>query len=169
MDEYDDNPYKSPAEVVEVRLPGELPGLASRLTRLGAVLIDAVIAMAITVPIMFLTGYFARAMKQQVSLGEMVLYSVFGFVVYMLLHGYLLATQGQSIGKMLLGVRIVDYHTGEILSLGKLVGLRMAPIGIVSMIPFVGALASLVDVMFIFGSEKRCVHDLIAGTKVVNA
>ncbi len=28
---------------------------------------------------------------------------------------------------------------------------------------------SIVDILFIFGSERRCVHDLIAGTKVVEA
>ena len=149
--------------------PHELPELASRLTRLGAVLVDAFIGIVITVPITILTGYLGRAMKQQVSPAELVLYSVLGFAIYMLLHGYLLATQGQSIGKMLLHVRIVDYSTGELLPLGKLVGLRLVPVWIVSMIPCVGGLLALFDILVIFGSEQRCIHDLIAGTKVVKA
>jgi hypothetical protein len=37
--------------------------------------------------------------------------------------------------------------------------------GILSNIPFY----VLVDVLFIFGSEQRCLHDLIAKTKVVQA
>jgi hypothetical protein len=31
----------------------------------------------------------------------------------------------------------------------------------------VGPYLSLVDVIFIYGSERRCLHDLLAGTKVV--
>ena len=32
-----------------------------------------------------------------------------------------------------------------------------------------GGLFGLVDILFIFGSERRCIHDLIAQTKVVVA
>jgi len=31
-----------------------------------------------------------------------------------------------------------------------------------------GRIFGLVDILFIFGKEKRCNHDIIAGTKVVN-
>jgi hypothetical protein len=35
--------------------------------------------------------------------------------------------------------------------------------GLLGIIPFYG----FVDVLFIFGQERRCLHDLIAGTRVV--
>ena len=34
-------------------------------------------------------------------------------------------------------------------------------------IPLIGTVFSLVDVGFIFGKERRCLHDRIAGTCVV--
>jgi hypothetical protein len=37
------------------------------------------------------------------------------------------------------------------------------------LVPFLGGLVALVDVLFIFGPSKRCLHDLVAGTKVVEA
>lgn len=167
METPDVNPYQTSTEFAEKQVPGGTP-LASRLTRLGAALLDALIGLAITAPVMILTGYFERAMNQQVSLVEVAVYSAGGMVVYLLLHGYLLATRGQTIGKMVVRVRIVDYNTDEILPFGKLFGLRVLPVWIAAMIPFGGCLA-LIDVLFIFGSEQRCVHDLIAGTKVVVA
>ncbi len=170
MSSNQDNPYASPVEKGSAVERGSAPSteLASRLLRLGAALIDGCIGIAISLPVMIFTGYVERAMRQQVGAVEIVLYSLGGLGAYLLLHGYLLATQGQSIGKMVLGIRIVDYNTGQILPLAKLLGLRLLPVVIVSMIPCVGAL-SIVDVLFIFGSEKRCVHDLIANTKVVRA
>ena len=36
------------------------------------------------------------------------------------------------------------------------------------MIPVLGPLFSLVNVCFIFREDRRCIHDLIAGTQVVN-
>lgn len=90
-------------------------------------------------------------------------------IIFLLLHGYLLATRGQTIGKMLLGVRIVDYNTDQLLSFGKLIGLRVVPVWMVSLIPFAGGCLVLIDTLFIFGNERRCIHDLIAGTKVVQA
>jgi len=156
----------SPAPVESVASPRPL---ASRLARLGAAIIDAILAMAIAFPIMYATGYLQRAMQQAASLGEMVGHGVGGMVIFLLLHGYFLATRGQTIGKMAAGVRIVDYHTGQLLPFGKLVGLRVIPVWLVSAIPFAGGCLALVDTLFIFGNERRCVHDLIAGTKVVEA
>jgi hypothetical protein len=37
------------------------------------------------------------------------------------------------------------------------------------LIPGVGRWMPLIEILFIFGEERRCVHDLIAGTKVVIA
>lgn len=163
------NPYQSPltqSERPEEPTP-EFP-LASRLSRLGAVLIDGLISMFVTVPIMFFSGYFQRAMQNNVAQTEVILMTIFGIVLFMVIHGYLLATRGQTVGKLAAGVKIVDYHTNELLPIGKLVGLRYLPIWIISTLPLVSMLG-LVDVLFIFGNERRCVHDYIAGTKVIMA
>jgi uncharacterized RDD family membrane protein YckC len=44
---------------------------------------------------------------------------------------------------------------------------RMLPIQVVGIIPSVGSIiAGLVNPLFIFGKDKRCLHDYIAKTKV---
>ena len=55
---------------------------------------------------------------------------------------------------------------GAEIELLRIVLLRGLPQWIVSAIPVVNLL-TLVDVLFIFGSARRCVHDYIAGTIVV--
>ena len=170
MNTQDDNPYEAPASfTVQKPASGGQTELASRLSRLGARMVDVIISLVISIPVMISTGYLQRAAQQEVGIGEMAIYGAGGFVVYLLLHGYFLATRGQTIGKMLVGVRIVEFDTGELVSLVKLIGLRDLPITIISMIPCIGGIVALVDILMIFGAEQRCLHDLIAGTKVVKA
>ena len=69
----------------------------------------------------------------------------------------------------MVGVRIVDAATGEIVPVWKSFGLRVVVIQGIASIPVVGGLFALVDVLFIFGERRRCLHDHLAGTIVVDA
>jgi len=40
---------------------------------------------------------------------------------------------------------------------------------LIGMIPVVGSFYGLIDPLFIFGDERRCLHDMIADTKVIEA
>ena len=60
-------------------------------------------------------------------------------------------------------IKIVKYDTGKNGGFVTNVLLRAIVNGIIGIIPFYG----LVDILFIFGEERRCIHDLIAGTRVV--
>jgi len=157
-----ENPYVPPATSLEKQT-----NLADRGTRFLASIIDGLIGMAVTFPLMFFTGYLQRAVQQQVTMGEIVLYTIAGFGIFLLIHGYLLATRGQTVGKYVVGIQIVDYPMGNLLSFGKLLGLRVLPVQLLAVVPFIGGLLVLVDVLFIFTEERRCLHDLIANTKVV--
>ena len=108
-------------------------------------------------------------MSGRVSIISTLIFGVFGMVVFVLLHGYLLHTNGQTIGKRLVGTRIVSVVDNQILPLGRLLALRMLPVWVASQIPLVGGLLGIIDVLFIFSKDRRCVHDKIAGTKVINA
>jgi uncharacterized RDD family membrane protein YckC len=79
----------------------------------------------------------------------------------------LLSLRGQTLGKMLMGVRIVDYHNNSNPGFVKAVLLRACVPRLIAAIPCVGTLFALIDPLFIFGEERRCIHDRIAGTKVV--
>ena len=87
----------------------------------------------------------------------------------MTINGYLLATAGQTIGKRLVGTRIVNVSDERIPRFLPLLGARYGITWLVGLIPGVGTVYGLVDALFVFRDDRRCVHDLFAGTKVVNA
>lgn len=140
-------------------------GLAGRGARLGAYLIDWILVSVITGVIGYMTGLLERLMNQDTT--ATLLLAAIGVVVYGVINGRLLATRGQTVGKKLVGVRIVDAPTRQIVAVWKSFGLRVAVIQAITAVPLVGALFGLLDVLFIFGERRRCLHDLLAGTVVV--
>lgn len=148
----------------------EVPSnLASRWRRLGGALIDGLISMVIIVPIMLATGVLQAAFSGEgMTIGQQAAFFVVGWVVFLILNGYLLLNRGQTIGKVAVKTRIVDL-SGNIPSFGKLLVLRYLILGLVAQIPIIGSLAGLVNALFIFGKERRCLHDHMAGTRVVEA
>lgn len=94
-------------------------------------------------------------------------------LLFTLYQWYGLAVRGQTLGKRLFGIEIVD-------SLGASAGflrallLRSWVFGILvslanGFLGGLGGLLPLVDVLPIFGSERRCLHDYLAGTWVRTA
>ncbi len=77
----------------------------------------------------------------------------------------ILTRDGQTLGKKIMKIRIVRFDDGSNPGFGRAIGLRVFLNGLLGFIPFY----ALVDVLFIFGSQQRCIHDYIAGTKVVQA
>ena len=136
---------------------------------MGGAVLDGLIALAINFPVMFAAGIFAQIVEgKTMTTGQIIFFFFFGLAVFLAVNGYLLAKHGQTVGKWIVGTQIVDKDTGQILPLGKVFGLRYLPISIVSQIPVLGGLLCSVEVLFIFREDKRCVHDLIAGTRVVD-
>ena len=159
------NPYSPPSSVV-TNEEGETV-LATRGERFGGVLVDGIVLALVNLPIMYVTGYFEKAMQGTTSIGDTIIYSVMSIIIYLLLNGYLLANYGQTIGKRVVGTKIVSYQDENLLPLWKLMVYRFLPIQVVSLIPIVGGFFSLADALFIFRGDKRCIHDHIAGTKVI--
>ncbi len=141
--------------------------LANRSKRFWGVMIDVIIAMVITFPLMQLTGYWEKAANQNISITDTIILGVFGFVLFMLLHGYFLSNYGQTIGKKLIGTKIVSSDSNDILPFWKVVFVRYLPMTVMGQIPVLGGLFAMADSLFVFRKDKRCIHDLIAGTKVV--
>ena len=140
-------------------------------------MVDGFLLMAIIMPVAFGTGYYERVQTQQVGLGEQIAMSLLGMVVMLALNGYLLFARGQSIGKMLTKIQIVDARNGQLLPFLRVYVYRylwMLPISVVvTLIPgtiddiILINVVSLVDMAMIFGAPRRCLHDYIAGSKVV--
>ncbi len=159
------NPYGSPEAVVADL---DATNLAGRWERLGAAIIDTILLLVILVPLMFVGGYWQAAMAAggQVPIATTMLWAVVGFAVFVLVQWYPLNARGQTWGKRLLGIRIVDMD-GDQPTMGRLLGLRYLPVQMVGNVPVVGTVLALVNVLLIFRGDRRCGHDLIAGTQVV--
>ena len=165
----DSNPYSAPAAAVADIAPAGTQELAGRGMRLLAVIIDTIILMVILIPMMVASGYFTGMMSgARPALGTQLMWGAFSIVLFVLVQGYPLSQSAQTWGKKLLKMKIVHLD-GSQPSLGVLLGQRYVPVQVAGQVPFIGWLLSLVDVLFIFGQERRCIHDLIAGTRVVVA
>ena len=161
----ENNPYGAPDSDVQVQ-SSEVNNLASRWTRLFAAIIDGFLSAIVAAPLIFYFEVFDKAMAgEELGDGLTVFLTLLGIVGFMLLHGYLLKTKGQTIGKLALGIKTVTLDD-QLPNFGNLISKRYLPIWVVQLVPVINILA-LIDVLFIFRSDKRCVHDLIAGTKVV--
>jgi uncharacterized RDD family membrane protein YckC len=142
--------------------------MASRWKRLSGSLIDSIAAMTILLPVIFFTGLFKQIEQGlQMSTSQYLFFFILGWVVFMALNGYLLSNSGQTIGKYVVNTRIVD-QDGNIPPFGKLLVYRYLFMGVVAQIPIIGAIAQLANISFIFSPQKRCLHDHIAGTFVVD-
>lgn len=156
------NPYSTPSS--ELQNPSTELELAGRGIRLGAAIIDSLIAIALLVPAVVYFGLLGEG--GEMSFGANISLMIVSLVVFLAIHGYFLKTNGQTIGKKIVGIRIVGLDN-ELRPLPDLLLKRYLPLYAVGIIPVVGSFLPLVDVLFIFRDDRRCVHDLIAGTKVV--
>lgn len=162
----DFNPYQAPSSDVAVAVSME-ERRAGRGQRLGAAIIDGIISLVFVVPAMMLMGTFEYT-EQGVEPPFMLTLAatVFAFVVFTALHYVFLKRYGQTIGKWILNIHIADMD-GNKAAVGTILFKRYLPISVVGLIPLVGQILPLVDVLFIFRKDRRCVHDLIAGTQVL--
>jgi uncharacterized RDD family membrane protein YckC len=89
-------------------------------------------------------------------LGTLGTLAVLGYQIY-------LAQYGQSIGKRMRHIRVVRTD-GSPASMARILLLRNFIPAIIG--SFCG-LFGIIDALTIFGEERRCIHDLLADTKVV--
>ena len=166
----EENPYASPDADVDRPEPGDAAGmLAGRGRRLGGAIIDSLVGSVVVIPFMIYFGYFARLMNgEALNLSESVLFAALYWAMFIMINGYWLHTRGQTVGKKLVGTRIVGLDDSN-LGLPRIFLLRYLPVGLLSQIPIFGAVTGIIDVVLIFKSDRRCLHDHIAGSKVVMA
>jgi uncharacterized RDD family membrane protein YckC len=88
---------------------------------------------------------------------------IWGVITYVLVQ-----RNGQTIAKKLLGIKVVRLD-GSRASVGRIFWLRNVVNTLITVVPLFGALYALLDTLWIFGEERRCLHDKIADTIVVNA
>ncbi len=159
---------------------------AGRGARIGAALINAFFYLLCTIPGSLMISRKLMETYPEIAQGVMPPLQDFDFTIVMtgalwvwagiglgiLLQSLLLAARGQNLGKLICGVRIVSAETGQPAGFARTVLLRfILPVTIIiglNMITgVIGFVFLMVDFCFIFREDGRCLHDLIAGTKVV--
>lgn len=141
--------------------------LAERQTRLWAALIDRVIVLPVIIASAVALPYSLRGGGNGGILG--VLLAVLltcGIGGYQL---WLLHKDGQTIGKRMMGIKIV--LTKDLSNGGFVVNVLMRGLipWVITMIPGLGILFAIADPAFIFREDRLCLHDRIAGTCVIKA
>lgn len=185
------NPYSAPESFLKEHAAS--PGVASRWRRLGGYLVDSALALVVQIPLFLgldLQRIVEIARDQRQLLGELTgspggQLTLAASLTLAALNWYLITTRGQSIGKLVARTRIVQldgsptgFVHGVVLRswtlavpgyLALAAQLLGAPQTVVTSIST--PLGWLVTASFftIFGSERRCGHDYLAGTRVVRA
>lgn len=161
-----ENPYTPPTSDL-VSSTSKNFALAPRGSRLLAVIIDGLISMVVILPIMYFTGGFKKITQgPDYSFSYYILMTIFGFILFFIIHGKLLINNGQTIGKKAVDIRIADLE-GNVPDFKKSIIPRYIFTTVIANIPLIGGLLSLVDSLMIFRKDKRCLHDLVAKTQVV--
>jgi uncharacterized RDD family membrane protein YckC len=166
------NPYAPPrAAVRDVVVPTDKLVLAERGTRLGADILDTIIGVGMSFGPAFVFGIVgtAAAASPDASRGTGIMtlglvLSLVGLLAWLGLTFRFLSLNGQSIGKKIVGIKIVR-KDGTRASLGRIFFLRNLVIRAVSLIP----MFTFVDALFVFSESRQCLHDRLADTIVVVA
>lgn len=170
------NPFASPVfeayeadDEPDFRRPRDAD-LPSRWLRLGAAILDGMILGAVNIPLTFGLVMLLIEVAHYLPRFELVitvLEIIVPFVLYSLIQGVPLKKNGQTWGKKICGIKIVR-PTGAPVQLSRLIGIRYFPLLVLAQIPLLKWIC-LIDILFIFTADKRCLHDLWADTIVVKA
>ena len=107
---------------------------------------------------------FSREFVLPVFSIENLAFWVLTIVITFVCQAYLLARYGQTIGKRLLKIRIVNEHGYRKPTLNRSFFVRECGIYLLQWFPIL----PLLDVLWIFGKSRKCLHDHWSRTIVID-
>jgi uncharacterized RDD family membrane protein YckC len=165
--------------------------LAERGARLLAATIDELILLGIGLPMVFgavpaVMATLAHANVQSLDTAESLaavidpqavesalfsgpglIISIVALIAWCVVTAWLVATSSQSIGKRLVGIKVVRTD-GSKASFARIVLLRNVVNGLPLLLPY-GWLYQLIDPLLIYQPSRQCAHDRIADTVVIRS
>jgi uncharacterized RDD family membrane protein YckC len=169
------NPYAPPSSDLNL---GTIPPLregelAERGTRLVAQMMDGLLALLVLLPGM-LEGFRSGAFRDSSNLAFFRnfgasgagMFSGVAWIGLLLLQAYLVTIRGQSLAKGWLGIKIVKVDGSPVKFVSGVL-LRHWLVLALQYVPGLNGAVALGDALFIFRKDRRCLHDLIAGTRVI--
>lgn len=165
------NPYASPSQFGAPNPAAGPMRLADLGKRFLGALVDGLVGLVLVGPgyVMMIVGGASAGDDKPGALfflGAAVM--LVGGLLTLAAQVYLLATRSQTIGKLVMKTQIVDFQTGQRADLVHALLIRLIANGLIGAIPCIGAIYSIVDICFIFREDRRCIHDLLAKTVVVD-
>jgi len=182
--------YSPPSS--DVNAGGLAPGLGAELagrgTRLTAATLDGLLISVPLLPLLAVGIYYGMRIQMEVvraGVGERS--AMFSAIGTSELTGWLMGVAtlgclgalgvasyqwslisrtGQSLGKKWTDIRI-ERIDGARVTFGTGVVLRNWVPKLMGAVPYLGVLFHLIDCLFIFREDRRCLHDHIAGTRVI--
>jgi uncharacterized RDD family membrane protein YckC len=174
------NNYAPPQSVVADISSKDVPfEKATRLSRLGAVLLDGLI-FGIPLAPSYMTAFRAIVQTHPSTYNAFTLWVAMAsagiiFYVGVLIDLALIAVttmlvyrNAQTIGKKIVGIKVARTD-GSRASLARIFWLRYLISTMIMYVRVIGGLYALVDACMIFGEQRRCCHDYIADTIVIQA
>ena len=139
---------------------------ASIWRRVSAAALDFFVVPTVALIIMLISGALESAEAWSDGF-PWVRVLLLGLTAYLLVNGVLLWRHGQTFGKWVCKIKVVDQNSGQLPAFWKLIVLRAPffPLLHSSLIGFWYLPA--IDLVLGFRADRRCVHDWVCGTKVV--
>jgi uncharacterized RDD family membrane protein YckC len=163
--------------------PASPGSLAERGARLLAATIDELLLLAVSLPMVIgaipamaalVTGtadvesFDTLSVLRLMVGGPGTIITVLALIAWCIITAWLVATNGQSIGKRLVGIKVVRTD-GSRASFARIFLLRNVVNGLPNLLPYIGLLYQLVDPLLIYQESRQCLHDKLADTIVVRA
>jgi uncharacterized RDD family membrane protein YckC len=158
------------------------PGsLAERGARLLAASIDELIVLGAFLPMLFgaiptyaalldvgtgSASFDTGSIVSAMLTGPGTKITVVALLVWVGITAWLVAANGQSIGKRLVGIKVVRTD-GSRASLARIFLLRNVVSSLPNLLPYLGWIYLFADPLLIYQDSRRCIHDMIADTIVV--
>ncbi len=171
-----DNPYAPSASAPQFSNTLRLADVGKRFV---GFLIDSLVGFVAVVPgyVMIIAdsagrgGDFESGMNNS-EIGPLgivgLILIIVASIALLIAQVYLLAVRSQTIGKLIMKMQIVDIRTGQPADFVHAFLLRSLVNGIIINIPCVGFFYMIADACYIFRQDRRCIHDHLASTCVVD-
>lgn len=143
--------------------------LASRSSRLLAVLIDAFITFLFFVVMAFLTGISTSEMMEDTFNVKFLMISILSILIFNVIIPTF-AWKGQTLGKRWIKIAVVKNTDEEVDLVTMLVRSVLLFFGQITLpiVSYVINVIAFIDPLLIFRSNKKTIHDIIAKTKVID-
>lgn len=134
---------------------------ASHPRRALAILVDLLIWAALLLPLIS-----TIASGDEARIAAVVMNTFSAWILIFGIYGYLILQRGQTVGKWLFRTKVRRLD-GSWAGMGQLMLRYLIPL-ILVLIPYVGPLLLLADLIPAFGKQRQALHDRIVGTVVVD-